>query len=78
MNRWASTPLGITVGSNPQPARTSAATAADTQIRAYGSTIAFSWHSARIGVVNSSRWWMVRMQSPTALALMQSCACTMS
>ena len=78
MNRCARTPFGMTVGCSPHPSATSAATAADTQMRAYGSTTALSWHSASTGVVNSSRWWMVRMHGPTALALMQSCACTMS
>ena len=50
------------------------ATAVETQIWAYGSTIARSWQAASSGVVKWSMWWTVRMQRPTALALMQSWA----
>ena len=76
--RAASTPLGMTVGSSPQPRRTSSATAADTQTRVLGSTTARSWQATSAGVVNVSRWWMVRTQGSAALALMQSWACTTS
>ena len=42
--------------SGAAPAATSSATPRDTQIRAYGLTTAFSWHSTSTGVVNWSRW----------------------
>jgi hypothetical protein len=56
----------------PQPAASSAATAAETHMWAYGSVMAFSWQAASSGVLKWSMWCTVRTQRPTALALMQS------
>ena len=78
-NRRASTPFGMTVAVMPQPSRSSPATAADTQTwRDAASTMARSWQAASSGVVKWSMWCTVRTQRSAALALMQSCACTMS
>jgi hypothetical protein len=68
----------MTVATRPQPVATSAATAAETQTSACGVTIARSWQAASSGVLKVSRWCTVRTQSGTALALMQSWACTTS
>jgi hypothetical protein len=54
-NRAASTPFGITVAVMPQPALSSAATAADTHTCATGNRNARSWHATSSGVVNVSR-----------------------